>query len=79
MQPGEVAGFEHGGNYGAGLLRHHGLPTGHVDCDQARDAVEVWSSGISDSRKGSAGGGDGGREGGGAEAGEQELLGEAVL
>lgn len=71
LHPTEVAGFEHRGDNGAGLLCHHGLPAG-VYCDKAREAVQVRRGGIHDSCRGSTRG-----RGGGAQTGDQEVLREA--
>lgn len=72
----EVARFQHGGDHRAGLLRHHGLPTGRVDGEQTREAVEAGGRGANNPRRRGAGGGGGGR---GAQGGDQELVREAVL
>lgn len=70
LQPREVAGFQHRGDDGAGLLRHHRLPVGGVDGDEAGEAVEAGGGGTNDPRRG--------RAGGGAQAGDQQLRREAV-
>lgn len=72
----EVTRFQHGGYHRAGLLRHHGLPTGGVDGDQTREAVEAGGRGANNPRRRGAGGGGGVR---GAQGGYQELVREAVL